>query len=345
MEAVRSGEDRLADSSVDRDHGRTRGLRAVVIGGSGQIGGWLLRTLQERGHQATGTYASVSYPGLVPLDAGLMPEAAEWLAGQAPDVVFYPAGFTWVDGCERDPARAYAANLEQPLHVAWAAARAGARFVYFSTDYVFDGRDGPYAEDAPTSALSVYGQAKRDAELALASELGNKQLTVRTSWVFGPERQGKNFAYQLLRNLAAGKPTVTPSDQVSNPSYGPDVARAVVLLVEEGASGLIHVVGPEVIDRFRFALAIASSFGHDGRLIEAKPTSELGQGAPRPLRGGLLTGRLDAAHPGLMRPLAAALADFRQKLADPALRDLLQPVPGFPSGQGPQAERSSPAGG
>ena len=92
----------------------------------------------------------------------------------------------------------------------WPGRRRGSarRFVYFSTDYVFDGRDGPYAEDAPTSALSVYGQAKRDAELALASELGSKQLTVRTSWVFGPERQGKNFAYQLLRNLAAGKPTV-----------------------------------------------------------------------------------------------------------------------------------------
>jgi dTDP-4-dehydrorhamnose reductase len=316
-----------------------------VIGGSGQIGSWLLRTLQERGHQATGTYASVSYPGLVPLDAGSMQEAAKWLVDQAPDVVFYPAGFTWVDGCQRDPARAYAVNLEQPLHLARAAARAGSRFVYFSTDYVFDGRNGPYTEDAPTSALSVYGQAKRDAELALASELGDLQLTIRTSWVFGPERQGKNFAYQLLRNLAAGKPTVVPSDQVSNPSYGPDVAHAVALLAEEGASGLIHVVGPEVIDRISFALAIASSFGHDGRLIEGKPTSELGQEARRPLRGGLLTGRLDAAYPGLMRPLVAALADFRQKLADPLLRDLLKPVPGFPSGQVPHVRQTPPAGG
>ena len=70
--------------------------------------------------------------------------------------------------------------------------------------------DGPYAEDAPTHPLSVYGQAKRDAELALADALGDRQLTVRTSWVFGPERQGKNFAYQLLRSLARGKPTGLP---------------------------------------------------------------------------------------------------------------------------------------
>src|ERR1019366_2753823 len=123
-----------------------------------------------------------------------------------------PAGFTWVDGCERDPAKARAANLEQPLGLARVAAEGGGRFVYFSTDYVFDGQNGPYAEDAPTNPLSVYGRVKRDAERALTDALGDAVLTVRTSWVFGPERQGKNFAYQLARTLAAGKPLVCPSD-------------------------------------------------------------------------------------------------------------------------------------
>ena len=79
------------------------------------------------------------YPGLVPLDAADLAAAAAWLREQRPDVVFYPAGFTWVDGCERDPARARAANLDQPLNLARVAAEVGARFVYFSTDYVFDG--------------------------------------------------------------------------------------------------------------------------------------------------------------------------------------------------------------
>src|SRR5580704_2992659 len=101
--------------------GSTR-MRAVVIGGSGQIGGWLLRWLAERGHCAVGTYATVPFPGLVPVDAADLVGAAAWLRGQQPDVVFYPAGFTWVDGCERDPARARAANLEQPLNLACVAA-------------------------------------------------------------------------------------------------------------------------------------------------------------------------------------------------------------------------------
>lgn len=290
-------------------------MRAVVIGGSGQIGGWLLRVLSERGHEAVGTYATVAYPGLVRLDASELEHAAGWLRSQRPDVVFYPAGFTWVDGCERDPARARAANLEQSLNLARAAASAGGRFVYFSTDYVFDGHNGPYRETDPPNPLSIYGQAKRDAEIALEQELGEAQLTVRTSWVFGPERQGKNFAYQLVRTLREGRTLTCPADQISSPSYGPDVAGAVVQLAEHGESGLIHVVGPEVMDRVRFARSIALAFRFNAELIVGRPTSELGQAAPRPLAGGLLTPRLDALLPGCMRPLDEALPDFARQVS------------------------------
>ena len=97
-------------------------------------------------------------------------------------------------------------------------------------------------------------------------------------------------------------------------------------MAEERFSGLIHVVGPEVMDRVAFARAIASAFGFDPSRIESRRTAELGQGAPRPLKGGLLTKRLDARRPGLMRPLAAALADFRDRLHDPELRDWVKPV-------------------
>jgi dTDP-4-dehydrorhamnose reductase len=302
-------------------------LRAVVIGGSGQIGGWLLRVLAERGHDAVGTYSTAAFPGLVRLDAAERATAATWLVDQSPDVVFYPAGFTWVDGCERDHARAYAANLEEPLNLARAAVQAGARFVYFSTDYVFDGTSGPYSEESVVNPLSVYGRAKLDAEKALAAELGSEQLTIRTSWVFGPERQGKNFAYQLARTLGDKKPLPCPSDQISSPSYGPDVALVSVRLAEERQSGLIHVAGPEVIERVKFAREVARAFGLDDGGIEGKPTAALGQGAPRPLAGGLLTPRLDAWNPGSMRTLSGALADFARALRAPELRGWVKPLP------------------
>jgi dTDP-4-dehydrorhamnose reductase len=302
-------------------------LRAVVIGGSGQIGGWLLRVLEEHGHQAVGTYSTVAFPGLVRLDAAERAAASAWLLDESPDVVFYPAGFTWVDGCERDHERAYSANLEEPLNLARAAARAGARFIYFSTDYVFDGASGPYSEESSVNPLSVYGRAKLDAEKALAAELGPAQLTIRTSWVFGPERQGKNFAYQLARTLAEKKPLICPSDQISSPSYGPDVALAAVRLAEERQSGLIHVAGPEAIGRVEFARAIARALGLDESGIETNPTAALAQGAPRPLCGGLSTPRLDAWSPGLMRTLSGALDDFVCALQSPQLRGWVRTLP------------------
>jgi dTDP-4-dehydrorhamnose reductase len=306
-------------------------MRCVVIGGSGQIGCWLLRALSARGHAALGTYASVPFPGLVHLDAAELATTREWIMAQGADVVFYPAGFTWVDGCERDPGRAHGSNCDQPLNVARAVASTGGRFIYFSTDYVFDGTTGPYQEDSGTNPLSVYGQSKLRAEQALARELGDRQLTLRTSWVYGPERQGKNFAYQLVSSLSRNQAVTVPADQISSPAYGPDVAAAAVALAEEGASGLIHVVGPEVVDRLTFARQIARAFGHDDRLIAGKRTIELGQGAPRPLNGGLSNARLEALHPFLMRPMAPALDDFRDRLRDPELRDWLEPVAGYPA--------------
>ena len=300
-------------------------LRALVIGGSGQIGGWLLRTLAERGHEALGTYATVAYPGLAKLDAADLDASAAWVRSQKPDVVFYPAGFTWVDGCERDPAKARSANLEQPLNVARAAAESGAKFVYFSTDYVFDGHAGPYDEASPANPLSIYGRSKYEAELALAEALGDAQLTVRTTWVFGPERQGKNFSYQLAKALSAGKSLDCPSDQVSSPSYGPDIARAVVGLVEGGHSGLINVSGPEVMGRVEFARGLARGFGLDPSLIVSKTTAELGQGAPRPLSSGLTCRKLESLVPGIMRPLADCLADYHARLE--STEGLTHPLP------------------
>lgn len=290
-------------------------MRAIVVGGSGQIGGWLLRHLADRGHEGIGTYATVPYPGLSRLNAADMQAASDWVRSERPDVVFYPAGFTWVDGCEKDPDKARSANRDEPLNLARAASAVGARFVYYSTDYVFDGSAGPDDEGSAPNPPNVYGQAKLEAEQAISEELGERALIARTSWVYGPERQGKNFAYQLVKTLKAGKAMVVPSDQRSSPSYGPDVALATIRLVEEGCSGLYHVAGPEVVTRQEFARAIAKAFGLDEDLIGSKPTEEMVQGARRPLRGGLRIEKLERVLPGLMRPMSEAVVDFQAKVA------------------------------
>ena len=292
-------------------------MKAAVIGASGQIGGWLVHFLQGKNIEAIGTYAGVSYPGLHRLDAADHQAARDWILQHRPSLIFYPAGWTWVDGCEKDPARAEAANVADPLNIALAGKEIGATFVYYSTDYVFDGTSGPNTETDATKPLSVYGKVKLEAERRLADQLGERCLCLRTAWVQGPERQGKNFAYQVWKNLSQGKSMICPSDQVSNPTYGPDLARVSVEMALDGRSGLWNVAGPDLLARDDLGRKIATAFQLDPALIVGKTTAELAQPAARPLKGGLDSARLRQHYPKAMRSLNHWLADFQAMCQEP----------------------------
>src|SRR5258708_38411435 len=122
-------------------------MRALVIGASGQVGGGLLETLRARGHEALGTHAQHPADGLAPLDVTDHAAVERAVSAARPEWVLCPAGLTYVDYCEEYPAEAYAINRDGALAAARSAARVGAGFVFFSTEYVFDGERGPYAED------------------------------------------------------------------------------------------------------------------------------------------------------------------------------------------------------
>src|SRR5439155_26474931 len=159
---------------------------------------------------------------------------------------------TFVDYCEEHPAEAIRVNRDAPTAAARAAARQGAPFVYYSTEYVFDGTRGPYAEDDPTCPVSVYGRTKREGEVA-ALEANPRTVVVRSQVVYGPEPQGKNFVYQLLRRLGAHETLRVPVDQIAFRAYNLDLAAASVELVERRLAGIYHVAGRDAIDRHSFA--------------------------------------------------------------------------------------------
>ena len=141
-------------------------------------------------------------------------------------------------------------NNAGPAVVAAAAAKVGARTVWYSTDYVFDGgykqsaAKGPYSEADPVAPLNVYGSSKLEGERALLAA-DPTALAIRTNVVYGPEGVGKNFVYQLARKLAAGEAMNVPSDQVNTPTYNRDLAAATKMLLESGASGLFNIGGSE----------------------------------------------------------------------------------------------------
>ncbi len=296
-------------------------MRALVIGASGQVGAALLARLAGRGHAAVGTHARVPLPGTRPLDLADA-AATERLIGEvAPDWVFCPAGLTHVDYCEDHPDEAFRINRDAPARAARAAAARGAGFVFFSSEYVFDGAAGPYAEDDAARPLSVYGRSKLEGEQATRAA-NPRTLVIRTTVVYGPEPQGKNFVYQLLRRVRAGERVTVPHDQRSSPTYNADLAAAAVELVERGVAGVVHVAGPVVLDRYAFARLACEVFELDPAAVAPVATTELGQRAPRPLAAGLRTERAR----GL---LAAPLRAPREGLA--AMRRALEP-PGGPEG-------------
>lgn len=266
-------------------------MRALVIGASGQIGGHLLAQLAERGHAAVGTRRSHGASPLPVLDIADETALGAAIVDVAPDAVFLPAGWTWVDGCEKDPARSRLENFERPLAVARLAARVGATFVGYSTDYVFDGARGPYREGDAVGPLNVYGRDKLDLELALAKE-GLPHLVIRTTTVYGPEVQGKNFVYQVVAKARAKERMKVPADQFATPAYGPDVAAATIELLEQRARGVFHAAGPDFLDRATFGRLACAVLGLDPETIESVTTDSLGQPARRPLRGGLICERL-----------------------------------------------------
>ncbi len=265
--------------------------RALVIGASGLVGGALLRTLEAEGWNAMGTALSRHGERWRPLDVG-DPEAVRTLIAEvAPEVVFLAAAFTDVDACEDDPARARRVNADAPRACAEACRGKGAMLVFYSSEYVFDGAAGPYRETDPPHPISVYGQTKLAAERAI-EESGTDALVIRTTGVYGWDRTSKDFAMQVWRRLSVGERMRVSSDQVSTPTLVDQLVEVSVRLVELGLGGVIHVAGRDRLSRADFARRLAQTFALDASLIQAVPTAELGQRAPRPLSGGLRTERL-----------------------------------------------------
>jgi dTDP-4-dehydrorhamnose reductase len=200
---------------------------------------------------------------------------------------------TNVERCEDEPAVAAALNAEAPAALADAARAAGGRTIFLSTEYVFDGRDGPYGEDAPPSPVSVYGRSKLAGEAAvLRADPSN--LAIRTTVVYSWRPGEKNFLMQLVEQLGSGRRMRVPVDQVSSPTYAPDLGRAIAALAAGSAAGVLNVAGPDVLGRHAFAVRAAGILGLDPALLDAVPTDALGQKAARPLAAGLRTDRLRA---------------------------------------------------
>jgi dTDP-4-dehydrorhamnose reductase len=221
-------------------------VKVLVTGAGGQLG----QALQASAPADAGLVAL----GHGDLDIGDAAAVSRIVAEQSPDLVINAAAYTAVDKAESEKAAAYRINADAPGYLAAAVRNAGARFVHVSTDFVFDGTSGiPYAPDAPTAPLGVYGASKLAGEKA-ALVADPQALIVRTAWVYGTT--GHNFVRTMLRLMSERDEVRVVADQIGTPTYALSLARAIWALAEAGASGIHHWTDSGAASWYDFAVAI-----------------------------------------------------------------------------------------
>lgn len=235
--------------------------RILVTGAKGQLGVDLVRVLQERGYEVFGY-------GRDELDF-TDPEAVESIFAKVrPYAVIHSGAYTKVDLAESEREAANRVNGYGSHLLADAAVKTGAKLVYMSTDYVFNGEARePIEETRKPDPVNAYGRSKWIGEELIRSTM-TRYFIVRTSWVYG--LHGPNFVKTMLNLARQGKPLTVVDDQVGSPSYTIDLANCVAELIETEHYGVYHVSNSGACSWYEFAKAI---FEIAGLEVEIKPVS------------------------------------------------------------------------
>ena len=269
-------------------------MRVLLTGANGQLGSALCKAFG---------YETVIPKDLPDFDL-TRPSVEEEIIGAAPDLIIHAAAYTDVDGAEREPDFAMAVNARGTEHIARAAVRLGARLIYISTDYVFDGKQRiPYREDDSPRPINRYGFSKWKGEQAVLAS-GARGLVIRTAWLYGSV--GKNFVKSIIR-AAQNEPILkVVNDQTGCPTYAEDLAAAVASLVRKDVEGVIHVTNRGQCTWYEFAQAIVHEMGFSCSIMPIT-TEQAGRLAQRPPYSVLSPDRLAS--------LGLALPEWSQALA------------------------------
>ena len=278
-------------------------VKLLITGASGQLGTDLVLSARNSGHEVI----AASHNDLDITDKSLVGR----IVGEANiDAIIHAAAWTAVDACESDPQKAMAVNRDGTANIVAAARESGARVIYISTDYVFDGtKPTPYIESDLPNPQSVYGASKLAGEQQLDI---SQDAVVRISWVCG--EHGANMVKTILR-LAATNPMLTfVDDQIGSPTFTSDAAPAIVELATSDSAGIWHLTNQGSTSWFGFARDVLTCAGLDANRVLRTSTDELKPARPakRPANSVLDNARMRKANLTLLDDYHIAL----QRLVD-----------------------------
>lgn len=206
-----------------------------------------------------------------------------------PDSIVNTAAYTNVDLSETERELAWKINVKGVEYLAESARVIDAHIVQISSDYIFDGKNGPYIESAKPNPLGYYGRTKLASENALKIS-GVNYTVLRTNVLYGVAKNSRpDFVKWVVNMLREGKQIKIVTDQINNPTFIDDLVQAVDQVIEFRKYGIYNIGGSEFLSRFDFTIRIAEFFDLNRSLIIPIKTKELNQAARRPLKSGLLT--------------------------------------------------------
>ena len=268
--------------------------KILITGASGQLGNSVLNQLYGK-YVLLATdininkFNTLKIPFTV-LDITDFEQIKSTLSNFNPDVIINLAAFTDVDECELNSDKAYLLNTKS---VEMLSDNFDGQFIQISTDYIFDGHNGPYSENDNTNPLSIYGKTKLEAEKIL-QDFGKNWCILRTNVLFdyynGTEA---SFIKWVIDSLKLNKSIKVVDDQWNNPTWTQSLAEIIELVINKNVKSLYNYGGANYQNRFEFAQIVADVFNLDKSLISPISTDSLKQAAPRPLKGGLKTGKIE----------------------------------------------------
>lgn len=221
--------------------------KILVTGAKGQFGTEMVKLLKDMEYEVYGY-------GRTELDITDFQQVKSVIDHIHPNVVIHAAAYTKVDAAESEPDQAFFVNAYGTRNIAVASERIGAKFVYISTDYVFDGTANvPYNEFAFTNPISVYGKSKLAGE-QFVRDLHSKFFIIRTSWVYG--KHGNNFVKTMLKLAQEQRELFVVDDQIGCPTYAVDLTSCIFQLIQTEKYGVYHISNSGNCSWYEFAKAI-----------------------------------------------------------------------------------------
>jgi len=243
-------------------------MKFLVTGSAGLVGQNVVRDIIHQNYEVYSIYHHEKPIDGTPISLDLtnLEKIKQTMLKIKPDIVIHLAAMTNVDLCETEKELAHTLNAKSTETLAKEAAKINAFFVYVSTDYVFDGKEGMRKEDDIPNPLGYYGKTKLEGEMSL-NNLASSWAIARTSTPFGIHSKKKSFPLWVKENLESNKEIKVLTDQYTSPTYVPSLSKMIIEVSTKQFNGIIHLAGSTRISRYDFAVMMAEKLGLDRSLL------------------------------------------------------------------------------